>query len=226
MTYIYKKDGNLITPKALVNGHWRRSEQGQIASGDNVAYLPGVSQANNEDNSNSRSEMRYGYGAVAILMLVLGALFVTQVRNEDDRYLASMPEPEMIEPQVEKDQEMLNQLRGGERDLQSLGAKTVELKDRLEYEALHPYYVSFNNYDHVIAVELKPDGEPLFISSYQQFFQKYEPFFFSLNVIQKINEEEGEGIITLTFQSNQFLLHIEEDQQGNMISLNVEEIKR
>ena len=227
MIYIHKKDDNLIIPKALVNGHWQPKEQAQqriIASGDNVSYLPGALPSNHQQED-LPSDKWYGYGAVATLMIVLGGVFLSNMQNDQERELASiLPAPEFIEYQPQRDQKIVNQLRSGERSLQSVGSKNLELKDRLEYEDLRSYHVSFNNYDQVIHVELKPESHPSYISNYQEFFQKYEPFFSSLDSVKKVNEEEDDVIKTLTFQANQSLLFIQEDQQGNLISLNVKEI--
>ena len=225
MAYIHKKEKNVIIPKALFNGHWNSEKESlSLASGDNnVHYLPTQTTQKKEDAREVASDKRYGFGIAAALLIVLGGTLVFNTEDVD-RGLASLVPPEQPEYQPKKDQEIVQKLRSGERNLQSLGAKNLELKDRLEYEELRAYYVSFNDYDQVVAVELKPEVEPFYIPNYQKFFQKYEPFFSSLHSVQKKNEKQDGELKTLTFQSDRSLLVVQEDLQGNMISLNIEEM--
>ena len=215
MTYIHKKDGNVIIPKSLVNGHWKSKEQqDQVSSRDNVSYLPGVSPV-----STSKEDKWYGYGAAASLMIVLGAIFVLKPNVGDDRSLAST-----IQPTVQEDQKVVHNLRAGQRELQSIGVKKLTLREKLEHEMFRHYHVSFDHDDQVVSVELQPHREPIFIPHYQTFFKKYKAFFSSLKSVRKAGEAESDGLRTITFQSKSTQVLIQENSQGYMISLNIKEI--
>ena len=215
MAYIHKKNGNVITPKALVNGHWKskESEGMQMASGDNVSYLPGASPASQE------GDKWYGYGAVASLMIVLGAVFAFNLSNESTRELGGRSLAS-----VQEDQKIVNDLRAGQRSLQSIGIKSLPIKEKLEYETLRHYHVSFDHHDQVISVELQPHKLPIFIPNYQKFFKKYNPFFSSLSRLNKVGEEVDGELKTLKFQSQSTQVLIQENLEGYMISLNIKEM--
>ena len=90
MGYIKKKEGNVLIPKALFNGHWRtqETEMPQAVGSDNIAFLP-------YHNKNSpRKEVWLGHGAAASVLMIFCGLFVVQnmrETGEEGRALASDP---------------------------------------------------------------------------------------------------------------------------------------
>ena len=78
MGYIKKKEGNLLVPKALFNGHWQTTEKdGMPQAEGSLAYLPHYKNKNQ-----NQQEVWMGHGAAASVLLIFCGLFMVQNMTE------------------------------------------------------------------------------------------------------------------------------------------------
>ena len=238
MGYIKKKEGNLLIPKALFNGHWQTknsqdTELKQAVGQDNVAFLP---QHENQSSSQNQKEIWIGHGAVASVLVVFCGLLIVQNmkgigEDEGDRGLASDPLsiPEIVEEgQQDIDNSIISDLNSGRRKLSSINDTSLEEKEYFEHTILNSYYVSFDSDDVLSEVQLRPEKSPIYIKDHIEFLQNNRDFFPSYSQIQNVNEsfDEDENLKTsiyrMTSSSRAVDVSFQTDEQGMLISIILE----
>ena len=238
MGYIKKKEGNLLIPKALFNGHWQTKnaqdkEFKQAVGQDNVVFLP---QHENQHSSQNQKEVWIGHGAVAsVLVVFCGLLIVQNMKGigdgEGDRGLASDPlsTPEIVEEgQQDIDNSIVADLNSGRRDLSSINETSLEEREYFEHTVLNSYYVAFDANDILSEVQLRPEKSPIYIKDHMEFIQNNRDFFPAYSQIQNVNEsfDEDEQLKTfmyrMTGSSGVVDASFQTDEQGMLISIIVE----
>lgn len=198
MGYIKKKDGNLLIPKALYNGHWQTKnaqdrEFKKAVGQDNVVFLP---QHENQRPVQSPKEMWIGHGAVASVLVIFCGLLVIQnmegVREgEGDRVLASNPfsTPDIVEENQESiDNSIVADLNSGRRGLSSINDTSLEEKEYFEHKVLNSYHVAFDSDDILTEAQLRPEKSPIYIKSPTEFIQNNRDFFPAYSQLQNVNQ--------------------------------------
>lgn len=236
MGYIKKKEGNVLIPKALFNGHWQTKnsqdkELKQAVGQDNVVFLP---QHENQRSSQNQKEIWIGHGAVASVLVVFCGLLIVQNMEgigEGGRDLASDPlsTPDIVEEnQQDIDNSVVSDLNSGRRSLSSINDVSLEEKEYFEYTVLNSYYVSFDANDVLSEVQLRPEKSPIYIKDHVKFIQSNRDFFPSYSQIQNetasFDEDENlkTSIYRMTGSSGVFGISFQTDEQGMLISIVVE----
>ncbi len=238
MGYIKKKEGNLLVPKALFNGHWqtRSNEQEKeikhAVGEDNVVFLP---DHENTHNTQNRRDIWIGHGAVASVLIVFCGLFVVHnmkdIGEEGDRGLASDPLSSVeIEEDGQRaiDNNIVADLNNGRRELSSINEASLENREYFEHTLLNSYYVSFDADGVLSEVQLRPEKAPIYIKDHKEFIQKNGAFFPEHSQIQNMKEDFDldEGlkafIYRLTGPSNVSDVSFQTDEQGMLISVIIE----
>ena len=239
MGYIKKKEGNLLVPKALFNGHWQTRSNAQEteakhAVGDNnVVFLP---HHENTPHSPNQKEVWIGHGAVAsVLVVFCGLLVIHNIRDVGDeggRGLASDPlsvvEVMGNEDQKNVDNDIVEDLNDGRRDLSSINEISLEEKEYFEHTLLNSYYVSFDADDLLSEVQLRPEKNPIYIKEPTEFIQQNQVFFPGYSQIQNVKEyfDSDENlkisVYSMAGASNSSNVSFQTDEQGMLISIIVE----
>ena len=185
MGYIKKKEGNLLVPKALFNGHWQQTEKEAMPQTEgNVVLLP------HHKKTKTQKEMWMGHGAVASVLLVFCGLFMVQnmtETEEESRGLASDPLA-MMEEQNSQDDDIVADLNSGRRELSSVNESSLEEKEYFEHTVLNSYYVSFSASGVVSEVQLRPEKTPIYIKDHREFIQNNRDFFPKYSHIRDVEE--------------------------------------
>lgn len=224
MGYIKKKEGNLLIPKALSNGHWQAQEQDiPLQTEGNVAFLP-------YRKHSTQKEIWMGHGAVASVLMVFCGLFLIQnmkKTEEQGRALASDPLL-MMEEENSEDDFIVADLSSGRRDLNSISEFSLEQKEYFEHTVLNSYYVSFSAKGKLSEVQLRPEKLPIHVKDHREFIQKNREFFPEYSQIQNVRESfsEEENLKTyvyrMTNSSSTAHVNFHTDEQDFLISILVE----
>jgi len=236
MGYIKKREGNLLMPEALFNGHWQtknsQDKELEPAVGqDNVVILP---RYEDQRFSQNKKEVWIGHGVVASVLMVFCGLLILQNMEgieEGSRDLASDPfsTPDIIEEnQQDIDNSVVLDLNSGRRNLSSINDVSLEEKEYFEHTVLNSYYVSFDANDVLSEVQLRPEKSPIYIKDHVEFIQNNRDFFPSYSQIQNetasFDEDESvkTSIYRMTGSSEIFGVSFQTDEQGMLISIIVE----
>lgn len=234
MGYIKKKEGNLIIPKALSNGHWQVREEKEFKNAvgqDNIAFLPHYDKK--DRHSHSQTDVWIGHGAVAGVIAVFCGLLIVHNMKEGDRVLASDPnDPSIVEVADEKqkdiDNNIVENLNSGKRELSSINEVSLEEKEYFEHTLLNSYYVSFDAEDLLSEVQLRPEKSPIYIKDHMEFIHKNSSFFPQYSQIQNISdtfdldENLKISVYRMTGSSDVSSVNFRTDEQGMLISIIVE----
>ncbi|MDE0151084.1 MAG: hypothetical protein OXK80_01125 [Bdellovibrionales bacterium] len=238
MGYIKKKEGNLLIPKALYNGHWQTKssqerEFKKAVGQDNVVFLP---QHENQGPVQSQKEMWIGHGAVASVLVIFCGLLVIQnmesLREVDgNRGLASDPfsTPDLVEEnQQDIDNDIVEDLNSGRRDLSSINDTSLEEREYFEHTVLNSYYVEFDSDDILTEVQLRPEKSPIYIKSHTDFIQNNRGFFPAYSQFQNVNQffDEDEQLKTSVYRlsgsGESVDVSFQTDAQDMLISIIIE----
>jgi len=229
MGYIKKKEGNLLIPKALYNGHWqtKRAQDKEFKKAvgqDNVVRLPEIQRS-----SHNQKDIWIGHGAVAsVLVVFCGLLVVQNMKSVGDRGLASDPLSAPIFIEGDKDSSIVADLNSGRRDLSSINDTSLEEKEYFEHTVLNSYYVTFDADDVLSEAQLRPEKSPIYIKSHAEFVQNNRGFFPPYSQIQNIDEffDEDEKLKTFVYRlvgpSEVSDVSLQTDEQDMLISIIVE----
>ncbi len=227
MGYIKKKEGNLLVPKALFNGHWQTQEKERAdANEGDVVFLP-------QGRRPHRREVWIGHGAAASVMVVFCGLLVVQnlkdSGEEGGRDLAGHPlSAEVVEGGQKADSRIISDFNEGRRDLSSINRASLEQKEYFEHTLLNSYYVSFDRDDLLSEAQLRPEKTPMYIKSHREFLQKNRSFFPKYSKIQNVKKHfDGDeklhiSVYRLTGDEGVSNVSFQTDEQGLLISIIVE----
>lgn len=228
MGYIKKKEGNLLIPKALFNGHWQTAEkepQPQIEG--NLVFLP---HHQNKTQKETQKEIWMGHGAAASVLLILCGLFMVQNMKETEegsRGLASDP-LEFMEEENSQDDHIVEDLNSGRRELSSLNESSLEEKEYFEHTVLNSYYVSFSASGILSEAQLRPEKTPIYIKDHKEFIQIHRAFFPEYSQIQDVEEsfDSDENLKTSVYRmilsSENVRVSFQTDGQDFLVSILVE----
>ena len=230
MSYIKKKEGNLLVPKALFNGHWQEQGTETIEGGEgNLAFFP----HHRKNKPAYQKEIWMGYASLAsVLMVFCGLLVVQNMKTEEEgsRGLASDPfsTPEMNE-EKNTDDSIIEDLNSGRRDLSSVNEFSLEEREYFEHTVLNSYYVSFDAEDVLSEVQLRPEKIPIYIKDHKEFIQKNRDFFPEYSQIQDVKQsfDVDEKLKTSVYRmangsSDSSRASFQTDEQGMLISILIE----
>ena len=228
MGYIKKKEGNLLVPKALFNGHWQTMEkEGNPQTEGNLAYLP---HYKNKTQKETQKEIWMGHGAVASVLLIFCGLFMVQNMKETEessRGLASNPLT-VMEEENSQDDHIVEDLNSGRRELSSINESSLEEKEYFEHTVLNSYYVSFSASDVLSEVQLRPERTPIYIKDHREFIQNNREFFPEYSQIQNVKKsfDSDENLKTSVYRmihsSKGVRVSFQTDEQDFLISILVE----
>ena len=222
MRYVKKKEGNLLVPAALSNGHWQtKKQQTAHENAANVAFLPGYGKTQNRKN------VWMGHGAVAGVMLIFcGSLIVQSMKfEEEDRGLAGV---EMRKEQKAADEGIAADLNEGRRDLSSINRMSLRKREHFEHVLLNSYDVSFNGGRLLSEAQLRSGKTPLPIKDHKEFIQENRRFFPKYSEIEFVkthfDSDENLNISVYRITGSRGASHVSfrTDEQGRLISIMVE----
>ena len=224
MGYIKRKEGNLLVPKALFNGHWQNMEKEVLPQTEgNLAYLP-------HHKNKTQKEVWMGHGAVASVLLIFCGLFMVQNMKdteEDLRGLASDPLT-VMEEKNSQDDHIVADLNSGRRELSSVNDFSLEEKEYFEHTVFNSYYVSFSTEDTLSEVQLRSEKTPIYIKDHREFIQNNRKFFPEYSQIQTVEKSFDSdkklktSVYRMIHSSEGVRVSFQTDEQDFLISILVE----
>lgn len=167
-----------------------------------------------------------GYGAVACLLLILSGTTIMNLKNSEgnlnSRDLSSEEEAET----QQMEEEILNDLKIGRRELSSVNGKTLLKKEQFEHEILKNYLIVFDHQGWVSEIQLKPENSPIYINDISQFIKENSDFFPPLRSHPEELQDEMMKIYHFRNKSGKMIFAFRMNQENKLLSMVMESTDR
>ena len=178
MKKIMKKEDNILWGRfPQKKEQVTEQEVTEKVSGDNVVSLklPEPSRDHEPYTPYTNKEVWIGGAAVACLILVFSGATVLNIQWDQKRYSSTR---NLASANQKRDADLLESLKNGKRNLSSIQSEASLLKkEKLRYQALKSYHVSFDLDGVVSEVELQAGKEPIRIDNFADFIREHSSVF-------------------------------------------------